>query len=147
MCPLKHFAGESASAWLLSSHDIDLIRWYFGSEPVEARAWGRKKVLAARGIPTYDIIQVRVQVRFASGAIATYESAWIYPTTFHGIVDSIVEIIGEGRHIHMDRKYESIEVSTSKSFTYTEGFLNCDIFGRAGRFLFLPRRFPLCDPR
>ena len=62
------WAGETTSAWLLSSHDIDLMRWFFGSEPVEARAWGRKEVLAARGIPTYDLIQA--QVRFASGAFA-----------------------------------------------------------------------------
>ncbi len=122
------WAGESTSAWFLSSHDIDLIRWYFDSEPAEARAWGRKEVLAARGIPTYDVIQA--QVRFISGAFATFESAWIYPNTFPSIVDSFVEVIGEVGHIHMDRKYESIEVSTNKSFTYPKGFLNCETFGR-----------------
>jgi len=130
------WAGESTPAWFLSSHDIDLIRWYFDSEPVEARAWGRKEVLAARGIPTYDIIQA--QLRFASGAIATFESAWIYPNTFPSIVDSFVEVIGEAGHIHMDRKEESIEVSTNKAFTYPKGFLNCEIFGR------MRGAFPLC---
>jgi len=129
------WAGETTPAWFLSSHDIDLVRWFFGQEPVEARAWGRKEVLKARGIDTYDVVQA--QVRFTSGAIATFESAWIYPNTFPSMVDSFVEILGSEGHIHMDRKYESIEVSTANSFTYPKGFLNCEIFGRVrGAFPF-----------
>ena len=122
------WAGQTTPAWFLSSHDIDLMRWFFDSEPIEARAWGRKSVLAARGIPTYDIIQS--QVRFASGAFATFESAWVYPNTFPSIVDSFVEVIGGAGHIHMDRKCESIEMSTAKKFSYPKGFLNLEIFGR-----------------
>ena len=123
-----NWAGQTTPAWFLSSHDIDLMRWFFDSEPVEARAWGRKSVLAARGIPTYDIIQS--QVKFASGAFATFESAWVYPNTFPSIVDSFVEVIGGAGHVHMDRKYESIEMSTRKNFSYPKGFLNLEIFGR-----------------
>lgn len=122
------WAGQTTPAWFLSSHDIDLMRWFLASEPVEARAWGRKSVLAARGIDTYDVIQS--QVKFASGAIATFESAWIYPNTFPSIVDSFVEVIGGAGHIHMDRKCESVEMSTEKGFSYPKGFLNLEIFGR-----------------
>jgi predicted dehydrogenase len=122
------WAGETTSAWLLSSHDIDLIRWFLASEPVEARAWGRQEVLAKRGILTYDMIQA--QVRFASGAIFTFESGWIYPNTFPTPVDSFVEVIGTSGHIHLDRKRESYEISTEKQFSYPKGFLMADIFGR-----------------
>jgi predicted dehydrogenase len=122
------WAGQTTPAWFLSSHDIDLMRWFFDSEPTEARAWGRTSVLAARGIPTYDIIQS--QVKFASGAFATFESAWVYPNTFPSIVDSFVEVIGGAGHIHMDRKCESMEMSTTKQFSYPKGFLNLEIFGR-----------------
>ena len=45
------WAGTTTPAWFLSSHDIDLMRWWLASEPVEARAWGRKEVLVAMGIP------------------------------------------------------------------------------------------------
>ncbi len=130
------WAGETTSAWLLSSHDIDLMRWFFGSEPVEARAWGRKEVLAARGIPTYDLIQA--QVRFASGAFATFESGWVYPNTFPTNVDSYVEVIGAAGHVHLDRKRESLEISTEKKFAYPKGFLSSEIFGR------LRGAFPSC---
>jgi len=122
------WAGETTSAWLLSSHDIDLVRWFIASEPVEARAWGRKEVLVKRGIETYDMIQA--QVRFASGAIVTFESGWIYPNTFPTPVDSFVEIIGTSGHVHLDRKRESYEISTEKQFSYPKGFLMADIFGR-----------------
>jgi predicted dehydrogenase len=122
------WAGETTSAWLLSSHDIDLVRWFIASEPVEARAWGRKEVLVKRGIPTYDMIQA--QIRFASGAIFTFESGWIYPNTFPTPVDSFVEVIGTAGHVHLDRKRESYEISTEKQFSYPKGFLMADIFGR-----------------
>jgi len=125
---LLKWAGKTTSAWFLSSHDIDLIHWWFGSEPVEARAWGRKEVLVARGIPTYDVIQA--QVKFASGAFATVESGWIYPNTFPSIVDSFVEVIGTAGHLHLDRKCESIEISTEQKFSYPKVFLNNEIFGR-----------------
>lgn len=123
-----HWAGDTTPAWFLSSHDIDLMRWFFASEPVEARAWGRKEVLAARGIPTYDIIQS--QVKFASGAFATFESAWVYPNTFPSLVDSFVEVVGGAGHIHLDRKCESIEISNEDGFTYPKCFLNMEVFGR-----------------
>ena len=122
------WAGETTSAWLLSSHDIDLIRWFLASEPVEARAWGRKEVLVARGIPTYDVIQA--QVKFSSGAFVTFESGWIYPNTFPTNVDSFVEVIGSAGHIHLDRKRESFEISTETKFSYPKGFLSAEIFGR-----------------
>ena len=121
------WAGRTTSAWFLSCHDIDLVRWFFGSEPVEARAWGVKRVLVARGIDTYDAIQA--QVRFASGAIATFESAWIYPNSFPAMVDSFVEVIGERGHLHFDRKRESIELSTDEAFTYPKNFLSAEVFG------------------
>jgi predicted dehydrogenase len=108
------WAGTTTPAWFLSSHDIDLMRWWLASEPVEARAWGRKEVLVAMGIPTYDIIQA--QVKFASGAFVT--------------VESFMEVIGSAGHIHMDRKCESFEVSTKEKFSYPKGFLNAEIFGR-----------------
>lgn len=130
------WAGETTPAWLLSAHDIDLVRWFLSSEPVAARAWGRKEVLVARGIPTYDIIQA--QVMFASGAFVTFESGWIYPNTFPTPVDSFIQIVGTAGHVNLDRKRESLEISTESSFSYPKGFLSADIFGR------LRGAFPSC---
>lgn len=122
-----NWAAQTTPAWFLNSHDIDLVCWYLKSEPIEARAWGVKKVLAARGIDTWDMIAS--QVKFASGAIATFESGWIYPNSFPTIVDSFVEVVGERGHLHFDRKRESMELSTEQKFTYPKNFLSADIFG------------------
>lgn len=130
------WAGETTPAWFLGSHDIDLMRWFLDAEPLEARAWGRREVLAGRGIATYDIIQA--QVKFSSGAFVTFESAWVYPRSFPSIVDSFVELIGTAGHVHLDRKCESLEVSTAEKFSYPKGFLLAEIFGR------LRGAFPQC---
>jgi predicted dehydrogenase len=122
------WASQSTPIHFLGAHDIDLMRWYFGSEPVEVRAYGSKGVLTERGIDTYDLIQA--QVKFESGAFATFESAWIYPNTFPTIVDSFVEVVGTKGHLHFDRKRESIEMSTPQQFTYPKTFLTHEIFGK-----------------
>lgn len=122
------WAARSTPIHFLGAHDIDLLRWYFASEPAEVHAYGAKGVLQARGIDTYDVVQA--QVKFGSGAFATIESAWIYPNTFPSIVDSFVEVIGGHGHLHFDRKRESIELSTEKKFSYPKTFLMQEVFGK-----------------
>jgi len=73
---------------------------------------------------------IQAQVKFASGAFVTFESGWIYPNTFPSTVDSFMEVIGTKGHVHLDRKRESIEVSSEKKFSYPKVFLNYEIFGR-----------------
>ena len=122
------WAAKTTPTHFLGAHDIDLMRWFFASEPVEVHAFGAKGVLQERGIDTYDLIQA--QVKFEGGAFATIESAWIYPNVFPTIVDSFVEVVGSQGHIHFDRKRESIEMSTEKQFTYPKVFLTAEIFGK-----------------
>ncbi|HEY3836300.1 MAG TPA: Gfo/Idh/MocA family oxidoreductase [Bryobacteraceae bacterium] len=131
-----NWAAQTTSAWFLSCHDIDLVCWYLKSEPLEARAWGVKQVLAARGIDTYDTIHA--QVRFASGAIATFESGWIYPNTFPAMVESFVEVLGESGVLHFDRKREGIELASPQAYTYPKTFLTANVFGS------LRGAFPSC---
>jgi predicted dehydrogenase len=123
-----NWAARSTPIHFLGAHDIDLLRWFFGSEPIEARAYGAKETLINLGINTYDLVQA--QVKFASGAFVTIESAWIYPNTFPSIVDSFVEVIGANGHLHFDRKRESIEMSTEKQFSYPKVFLTSEVFGK-----------------
>lgn len=123
-----NWAARTTPTQFLGAHDIDLMRWYMGCEPLEVHALGAKGVLTARGIETYDIIQA--QIKFQSGSFATIESGWIYPNTFPTIVDSFVEIVGSRGHLHFDRKRESVEMSTEQQFTYPKTFLNYEVFGK-----------------
>lgn len=131
-----NWAHTTTPAWFLSCHDIDLVNWFFDSEPLEVRAWGIKRVLVAQGIDTYDMIQA--QVRYASGAIATFESGWVHPDSFPTMVDSFIGVEAERGHLHFDRKRESLEMSTPSAFTYPKTFLSADIFGT------LRGAFPSC---
>ncbi|MBB5057918.1 putative dehydrogenase [Granulicella aggregans] len=130
------WAAQTTPAWFLSCHDIDLVTWFFASEPVEARAWGIKQVLVAQGIDTYDMIQA--QVRYACGAIATFESGWVHPNTFPTMVDSFIGLVAERGHLHFDRKRESLEMSTNDRFIFPKTFLSADVFGT------LRGAFPSC---
>ena len=122
------WAAKSTPSMFLSAHDIDLMRWYFGSEGVEAHGYGTKKVLVAKGIDTYDIIQA--QVKFASGAYATFEAGWVYANTFPTLTDSFVQVIGTKGHIYHDRAEESMAMATQDAFSYPKTFLSGEIYGQ-----------------
>lgn len=122
------WAADTTPAWFLSSHDIDLVCWYFESEPVEVYASEVRKVLRARGVDTPDAIQA--QVRFADGAVATFEACWTYPNTFPTMTDSFVELIFTGAAIHLDRKREQIEIAGEERFEYPRNLLVNRVGGR-----------------
>lgn len=131
-----NWAHRSTPSMFLSGHDIDLMRWYFGSEAVEAHGYGTKKVLVEKGIDTYDIIQA--QVRFANGSYATFEACWVYADTYPTIPDSFVQVVGSKGHISMDRAVESMVMTTEAKFSYPKNFLFNEVFGKLGG------AFPLC---
>ena len=122
------WAGQTTPGWFLSSHDIDLVCWYFESTPTEVYATEVRKVLVARGIDTPDAIQA--QVRFANGAVATFEACWTYPNTFPTTTDSFVELIFTGAAIHLDRKREQIEIASEQRFEYPRNLLVNKVGGR-----------------
>jgi predicted dehydrogenase len=124
------WAAQTTPSWFLSSHDIDLVLWYFQSTPTEVFATEVRKVLVARGIDTPDAIQA--QVRFDDGAVATFEACWTYPNTFPTMTDSFIELIFSGAAIHLDRKREQIEIATEQKFEYPRNLLINRVGGRPG---------------
>ncbi|HZP80671.1 MAG TPA: Gfo/Idh/MocA family oxidoreductase [Chthonomonadaceae bacterium] len=122
------WSGGSSPAWFLSGHDIDLMTWWFDADPVEAHGYGIKKVLAARGIDTYDMIQA--QVKFSNGAFATFETCWIYPNSHPALPDSYMEVVGEAGQIVMDRKAEAIEMASAERFAWPRSLLNFQVFDK-----------------
>lgn len=118
----------SSPAWFLSGHDIDLVSWWFDADPIEAHGYGVKKVLAARGMDTYDMIQA--QVKFSNGAFATFEACWVYPDTHPAMPDSYIELVGESGQIVLDRKAEAVEMTSPDRFTWPRSFLNFQVFDR-----------------
>lgn len=124
------WAEKTTCAWFLSSHDIDLVTWLFADRIVEVYASARYGKLRSRGIDTPDGLQIQAQ--FAGGAVATFESAWIYPNTFPTTVDSYVTVIGEDGTIQLDRQAESISLSTDKAYSYPRNMLQRVVHGIPG---------------
>lgn len=125
---MLRWAGATTPAWFLSSHDIDLMCWFFDDTAEEVYATAVSQVLRSRGIDTPDAIQA--QVRFRRGAVATFEACWTYPDTFPTMTDSFMEVIGTAGVIHLDRKAEQIEVATETEFEYPRNLLRMNVHGR-----------------
>ncbi|MCG5220813.1 Gfo/Idh/MocA family protein [Streptosporangium sp. KLBMP 9127] len=124
------WADKTTSAWFLSSHDIDLVTWLFDDEVVEVFATARYGKLRDRGIDTPDAMQI--QARFSRGAVATFESAWIYPNTFPTMVDSYVTVVGEDGVIQLDRQRENIQLATDAGYKYPRNMLQRVVHGIPG---------------
>ncbi|GMW00625.1 MAG: hypothetical protein AMXMBFR84_17620 [Candidatus Hydrogenedentota bacterium] len=126
---LASWARESSPMWFQSSHDIDLMTWWFDDMPTDVTCVGVKSVLKSRlGWDTYDAMQG--QVRYGKGGVATFEAAWIYPETHPAMPDSFMAIVGESGHIQVDRKDEAIEMSTADGFSWPRSLLNAQVFDR-----------------
>jgi len=110
----------------MSSHDIDLMVWWFDANPVEVYAKGIKRVLKAKGWDTYDGIQSMVS--FENGQFATFEAAWIYPATSPYMPDSFMEVIGSKGTTHINRQSEAIDAILEDKFNCPRTFLNYKVF-------------------
>ena len=126
---LASWAKESSPLWFQSSHDIDLMAWWFDDVPVEASCRGVKRVLKERfGWDTYDGLQG--QVRFSKGGIATFEAAWIFPEGHPAMPDSFMSIIGEKGELQIDRKDEAIEMNSPAGYQWPRSLLNYKVYDK-----------------
>lgn len=104
---------HTSPVYFMTSHDLDLIRWYLGAEPVTAVAHEVRTKLEPMGVPSHDGLQGLV--RFSDGTSVNFHTSWIHPNTFPTISDGYLEIIGtEGMLIYRSRSRE-VELYTPKS--------------------------------
>ena len=126
---LASWAKDSSPMWFQSSHDIDLMLWWFDDDPIEVICTGVKSVLKEKfGWDTWDALQG--QVRFRKGGMATFEAAWIYPEGHPSMPDSFMSVVGEHGHLQIDRKDEAVEMSHPGGFTWPRSLLNFQIYDR-----------------
>jgi predicted dehydrogenase len=124
---LASWARNSSPMWFQTSHDIDLMCWWFEDTPVAVTCQGVKHVLKEKyGWDTWDGLQGLL--RFAKGGIATFEAAWIYPESHPSMPDSFMSVIAEKGHFQIDRKSEAVEMSCDGQFSWPRSFLNSKVF-------------------
>lgn len=122
------WADRSTPAWFLTSHDLDLVLWYFGTRPVEVFATAVSKVLRRHGIDTPDAIQA--QLRFENGALGTFEACWTYPAGAPAMPDSFMELIFTDGVVHIDRKIEQLEIVSGDGVSYPRNLVVNTVGGK-----------------
>jgi predicted dehydrogenase len=122
------WAADTTCAWFLSSHDIDLLSWLFDDTVTEVVASARSGKLHDLGIDTPDAMQI--QCRYTRGAVATFESCWVYPNSFPTVTDSFVSAVYEDGVLQLDRQVENIKVATRDAFDYPRNVLQRDLYGK-----------------
>jgi predicted dehydrogenase len=122
------WAQDTTCAWFLSSHDIDLVSWLFDDVVVEVFAGSRSGRLQGMGIDTPDAMHI--QCRFGHGAVATFESCWVYPNSFPTVTDSFVEVVFEDGVVQLDRQIENITVASKDGYRYPRNVLQRQLHGR-----------------
>jgi predicted dehydrogenase len=115
------WSARTTCAWFLSSHDIDLMTWLIGAPVSKVYATARTGHLRGLGVDTPDAIQI--QATYANGAVATFESAWVYPSTFPTVVDSYVTLACEQGVVQVDRQKENVVLATNDAYSYPRNML------------------------
>jgi len=94
------WAADTSPIFFMSSHDLDLVAWFFGARATRVVAHEQRGVLEARGIAVHDAVDALV--RYDNGASASFHSSWIHPETWPTIVTERMTIIGERGVIHYE---------------------------------------------
>lgn len=137
---------DASSAAYLSSHDLDLVCWWLDTTVEDVFARGVRGRLAERGHATYDAIQA--SVRFATGAIGTFESCWVHPNAHPTPTDSYIALVSAGARLTLDRSLEIVAVGTDQRYEHPKLTLNLELEGRlTGGFVDTVRHFVDCVAR
>lgn len=86
------WAGQTSPFFFMNSHDLDMLHWYFESDPLDVVAHEVRGTLDERGVAAHD--GLNALIRFANGVSASFHSSWIHPTTYPRVADGTLQIIG-----------------------------------------------------
>ncbi len=101
------WAAMTSPVFFMSSHDIDLVAWFFGAQAVRAAAQERRGTLAALGIDAAD--GVDALLAYDTGATASFHSSWIPPTSFPTVTVDRMDIMGEEGLLHFESRGRVVE--------------------------------------
>ncbi|MBI2912712.1 MAG: Gfo/Idh/MocA family oxidoreductase [Chloroflexi bacterium] len=131
------WAARSGPHWFLMCHTMDLVRWFYGREPVEVYATAYKGVLAERGVDTYDCVQALV--RFQDGASCVFDSSWIIPDSSPNVIASGLFLQGSRGHLQYEANGQELRLADADRFGYP-GQSRRNPFGRLDNPFYEPMR-------
>ncbi len=103
----RRIGPRASVAFFLGVHDIDIMRWFTGSDITRVYAESASKVLA--DIPTEDTIFTLM--KFANGAVGCLETCWVVPTGVPNTLDARLEVVGTEGRVAVRVGDESLDVA------------------------------------
>lgn len=86
----RRIAPRTSVALFLGVHDLDLMRWFVGSEVVKIYAESASKILA--DVAAEDSIMALL--KYENGAVGCLETCWVMPKGIPCTLDARLEVIG-----------------------------------------------------
>jgi UDP-N-acetylglucosamine 3-dehydrogenase len=97
-------------------HDLDLVRWFLGSEYKKVYAVGRKLRLKSEGyIDAFDSIQAIFTLE--NGVTYTLENTWALPDKFPSYIDAKMQIVGTKAALFIDFADQGYNLATNEDYS------------------------------
>lgn len=113
------WASASSSLWFLASHMVDIAQWIIGDRIVRVTAKTVSGTLESRGVATPDVFVILAE--FASGAIGTFEHAWILPNSHATAKDLKFELLGSEGSVLIDGSHNrAVEIYSAESARFPD---------------------------
>lgn len=109
------WAGRTTPAWFLMSHTLDLAYWLHGRRALSVYAAGRRGVLDALGVPTWDSIQA--VIRYEGGATGAFEATWVLPSAHPSPIEMELRLIGANGAVTVDTTTQMVRVAAERYST------------------------------
>ncbi len=104
----RRIAGRTSVAFFLGVHDIDIMRWFVGSDVVRVHAESAAKVLA--DVPAED--SIFTVMKFADGSVGCLETCWVVPEGVPNTLDARLEVVGTVGRVAVRVGDESCDISS-----------------------------------
>jgi predicted dehydrogenase len=109
---IRGWAHDTSPLYFMTSHDLDLVHWFVGVDPVSVMAHETRGTLAAQGIPVHD--GLNALIRFDGDVIANFHSSWIHPNTYPRIADGFMQIIGDAGALTYNSRTRTAELFNAR---------------------------------
>jgi UDP-N-acetylglucosamine 3-dehydrogenase len=103
----RRIGPRTSVAFFLGSHDLDLMRWFCGSEVVRVYAESASKVLADIGCED----TIFALLKYANGAVGCLETCWVVPEGVPNTLDARLEVVGSLGRVAVRVGDESLEIA------------------------------------
>lgn len=112
----RRIGSRTSVAFFLGVHDIDIMRWFSGSDIVKVHAEGARKVLADVGADD----TIFALFRFANGAVGCLETCWAMPSGVPSKIDARMDVVGSCGQVSVEVHGDGLLVAGEESATRPE---------------------------